>query len=646
VWADVPNAVPFSDPTQMTLYINNTTGLDGYKFRCEVTDACSSAVISNTATLTVTTNTGIPGLWTGAISNHWNTGGNWDDNITPVSTTNVIIPASSINQPVVSSDSTASCNNITIKPRASLTVQGTLVAKGNLTIESDASGTGAFMQNDEAVVNISGNATLNGYLLKPGYHYITSPFSSASVNNINNFTFNPFTYAGKYYVPESSFPASAFPNMYKRDEQHTHDIPQDMNGWLVPHTGEIMPPTKGYAINLTRGSITISITQPASMINSGNYSYNVSKEQLSTDTQHNGKCVDDYGNPTGYPKSNCVGNGPADGFHLVGNPYPSPLDITMTNLSDFTTQIAYFKPTSQYFGIYGYYNINIGAYGAFYPSKYVPSMQSFFLQNSIYISPTEPAPILSFTNAMRSVDRTALTNNLYKRTSEENKSIKFIRLSASIADNNRIKDETVILFNNVSSDGFNPMFDANKLFNTDENVPNIYFIVDRHFLASKAFTQITDNLIIPIGFSTNSNGKYIINVSEINNMPADTKVYLIDTRENITQDLTNKPDYTFDMNGTDNNRFFLKFAINSEPGTLNSELCYIYTSDKDLFVNYSNPKNERADLKIYSISGELIKSGVNLTNGIYHNILNFAPGIYLVKVISADNVYVQKVYIQ
>ena len=151
---------------------------------------------------------------------------------------------------------------------------------------------------------------------------------------------------------------------------------------------------------------------------------------------------------------------------------------------------------------------------------------------------------------------------------------------------------------------------------------------------------------MPLGINANTEGEYTINASEIYNMPAGINVYLVDTKKNITQDLTNNPAYSFDMTGLDDSRFYLKFGLNSS-SLSSSEFCHIYSSDRDLFVNYNNPDNEQADMKIYTVTGQLLMSKVSITNGTYHTTLDVAPGVYLpVKVISPSKVYIQKVYIQ
>jgi len=90
------------------------------------------------------------GSWKGTTSNDWNIASNWCDNTIPTSATNVTIPASAPNQPVIGTAG-GLCNNITIGTGASLTTSGT----SNLTISGNFTNNGTYIQN-------SGTITFNG----------------------------------------------------------------------------------------------------------------------------------------------------------------------------------------------------------------------------------------------------------------------------------------------------------------------------------------------------------------------------------------------------------------------------------------------------------------------------------------------------
>ena len=123
-------------------------------------------------------------------------------------------------------------------------------------------------------------------------------------------------------------------------------------------------------------------------------------------------------------------------------------------------------------------------------------------------------------------------------------------------DNNVIKDKAVIIFGAQNTD-----FGVGKLMNTDDNVPNIYSVSMNQELAMQGISELKNDMLIPLGFDVNTTGNYTINASEILNFPAGTHVYLEDLKNNVSQDLTINPNYTFAINkGDEGNRFYLKFV--------------------------------------------------------------------------------------
>ena len=600
-------------------------------------------------------------LWTGTTSTNWNINTNWNPIAVPVSTTNITIPypLSNGNFPLVSLASTAVCNNITINSNASLTVNGILATSGSMIIKSDINGTGAFVQRDGASVTIPGNVTVERYLPSLGYHYISSPSNSATVNQINGFTTVGLSSPNSSIYYSAETPLNPFPNIWEMDEQHSHDGIQDINAWKAPYDGEPMNNMKGYAINITSAK-TVNLTVTGSLLNTGNKTYALTKSEISTDTYHSpynsisnpggGHInVDIYGSTvSSLPKLYTLAAGPTSGWHMVGNPYPSAVDWELVNADAANAGISggiwYFQPTSQWVGNYGLYQGGAGSSGAFLtPSQtqYIPVMGAFMINaNSIGTS------YLTFKNIHRS--GIATTNNsgphFYKKASEE---FPLLRLTAYMGDNSDKSDMAVICFKKEANDTYNMKLDAIKIMNTD--YPNIYSVISGNNLAVKTFpSSALSSFSVPLGFNVNAYGKHIINAAEINNFPAGTEIYLIDMKKGVSQDLTVKPTYTFNITGNEDNRFFIKFtnklSVTNDP-QLSLQMCNIYSTDNNLFVDYFNPTGEKAEMSIFNITGQLESSIRNLETGTFHTALKDAPGIYFVKVVTSSRIYIQKIVV-
>lgn len=88
-------------------------------------------------------------FWLGSVSRDWHTGGNWCSGEIPTALKNVIIPAGTSNQPIISTTSTAAvCNQLTVMPGASLEITGSNL----LYIEGDWNMEGVFTANEGTVI--------------------------------------------------------------------------------------------------------------------------------------------------------------------------------------------------------------------------------------------------------------------------------------------------------------------------------------------------------------------------------------------------------------------------------------------------------------------------------------------------------------
>jgi hypothetical protein len=92
--------------------------------------------------------------WTGAFSTNWHNAANWDGNVIPDNTFNVIIPGGTVRQPGIFGTN-ASCKNLTINTSASLSIGAyTLAVSNNMTIHGLLS-----MYNSSGVLSVNGDVT-------------------------------------------------------------------------------------------------------------------------------------------------------------------------------------------------------------------------------------------------------------------------------------------------------------------------------------------------------------------------------------------------------------------------------------------------------------------------------------------------------
>lgn len=210
-----------------------------------------------------------PGLWkVSAITNNWNSDSNWDDGNIPGEITDVTIPEGASNYPVIGIAS-AVCNDLVIQQNAWLTINSgyLLDINGDFTIESDASGTGSFLNNGSLSMTNRGTTTFERYIEaytgdEDGWHLLSSPVGN-------------FTIGGSGIAPGNN------DDLYRWDESAYM--------WLNYKTQSFdMETGKGYLVAY-EATNTKEFTGSL-------YNDNISFNDLS------------------------FGNG--NGWHLLGNPYP------------------------------------------------------------------------------------------------------------------------------------------------------------------------------------------------------------------------------------------------------------------------------------------------------------------------------------
>jgi len=182
-----PNSFTSSAQNPSFAYSAGAAGL----YTLQVTQAgCTATSFTNVVAATTS------GLWTGSQSTNWSVAGNWCSGVVPTATTNVVIPSTATNMPVISSS--VSCNNITVNSGATLTttLAGTLNIAGALTNNGTMNNNGTTVFNGTSgQQNFSGvstfyNLTLNntnGLLLPAAIVVANNLTLTAGILNANNF---------------------------------------------------------------------------------------------------------------------------------------------------------------------------------------------------------------------------------------------------------------------------------------------------------------------------------------------------------------------------------------------------------------------------------------------------------------------------
>jgi len=606
--------------------------------------------------------------WTGAVNNDWDTPGNWSCYAVPTNTNDVTI-SSTTNLPVVNTQGTALCRNITIDAGASVTVttgnnltiygnwlntgsnavgEGTVLLAGsaaqtingvttfeNLTLNNPAganlngntevAGVLTHSQGNLAAGNfltllstasktaliagtgtgsVSGNITMQRYMPnKLGYHYYSSPFAAAPISDFTD-ELGTIISAYPYVGFDTLQTVTPFPNFYLYDETYAQTTISI--GWDGA-SGNLLP-MKGYCINFgaSGGPLTTDIT---GTVNSGPLSI-----------------------PVSYTSS---GNAWADGWNLVGNPYPSPIDWeatsgwTKTNVAD---GIYYFKATSQYYGTYASF---VGGYGTNGGTATIPSMQGFFVKATA-------AGTLGVTNDVR----VNAQPTFFKSSGTGYPSL---RLTGYQTQSTTKTDETVIYFNPQATNNFDSGFDAYKMMNNDPAYPNLFTSYNgSSSLSINALPPLLNtDVVIPLGYITKTNGSFTINASEILNFDPSQHIYLEDNQTSTIQDLTLNPVYTFTTTANaPQYRFFIRFSPTIVTGVDENSTSFVdaWSAGKVIYVCHSSTTLQKAILSVYDMLGQQVINDELKGSSTFRYTID-KPGCYIVNIVSGSDTFQKKIII-
>lgn len=453
-----------------------------------------------------------------------------------------------------------------------------------LWIASDATGTGSFIDNGTITYN-SGSALAEKYFVPDQWHGYYPPFQSILTHEYKG-------YFMKYYYESVT-------------HQWRYVINQTLDSTLNNNALK-----SGFMMWSSSTTTNTTPIRPRGLLNTGPVSMQLSRTN-------------------GYiPWQGTTDN---DGWNFIGNPYPSAIDVTLLTPTNVTTNY-YFWSNS--YGNYVTYPTVGGPYGSH--TKYAPASQGFF----VHVPTGNGAAVgtLAFTNAAR-------VHNTETYLKEDG--VDFVKLTATNSVNS-YADICTVHFQENSTLGFDENVDAEKLAGLTE-APQIYFPLEDGKNATinvQPWTGI--NQVVPVGLTFSQNATCTITASNLESFRSGTRVYLEDGRDASMNELTVNPVYTFTSSPTDNpNRFALHF-YNPTFGIDNKNVAgmQIYSFEDYVYVRNLVKGTTRGTIQIYDMLGREVLHG-NLKD---MELNKFLPGVnegyYMVRVVTADNSYSQKVYLK
>jgi hypothetical protein len=337
-----------------------------------------------------------------------------------------------------------------------------------------------------------------------------------------------------------------------------------------------------------------------------------------------------------------VNDGPTNPeWNLVGNPYPSYIklsDFLTANSSQFDIQSA---------GIYGYngngWTIWNQAFLLANPDALITPGQGFLIASA-----TNNGQI-NFTPAMRS---TGAADDFISGRQGSNSNISHLQLELNNATEGYYK--TDFYFTDNATNGLDFNYDASVFGDQAPSNFALYsHLLEENAdvdmaIQSLGFDALT-NAIVPLGIHIEQGQQLTISISQTT-LPSNIEVYLEDTQTN-TFTLLNDSDYTVtptqDLNTI--GRFFLRFNEETLSTNVNEENSLeIYTTSEPKTIFVKGQLFEDTTLTIYDIQGRSVKTmtldGSQTLNRI--DVPSISKGIYIVSLKNGQQERIEKVVVK
>ena len=315
-----------------------------------------------------------------------------------------------------------------------------------------------------------------------------------------------------------------------------------------------------------------------------------------------------------------------NGWNLVGNPYPTTIDIdaVLERNSSLVFETAWIRTNLQY----ATWNSasDLGSNGG---SQYVSKMQAFWVL-------CETAGSFSFEDS----DKNTQTVSLLKSTTYEDDAT--LRI---VVSNNDIGDEAIFAVREGAAEYFES-FDTQKKFGSAN--AEIYFeLQSGEKLTANVVDILRDSSSYKLGIQTREAGSFRFNFKSIEGFSEEIEIYLEDLENGAFELVSEGMNYEFEIEETSNaDRFRLSFflksvtsaylseALKSPRVSANKQSIYIYTGDIG---------REQLNVTLYDLQGRQLQRHILEGSDRYTLIADQLPGIYLVAFSAGEKHFTDKI---
>ncbi|MGV3586218.1 MAG: right-handed parallel beta-helix repeat-containing protein [Adhaeribacter sp.] len=596
--------------------------------------------------------------WVGTLSAEWGEASNWQEEAVPTATSDVIIPAGTPHDPIITNDQAV--NSIKIAEGASLAVQ-----EGVLQLQGDLTNEGTLIQSEVGELNftgvqrqtLGGTKTLEVENLQVGAAglELTGP-----VNIKNKLSLNGTLYTNNFPLTllAGSEETAQVTGLDKGKIEGLVTMQRKFAAKAPTNTGyEILasPFTDASVQNLFGAELpeNQALVQP--------YIYNEATADNAQNSFEQGwQPVINLSTPlpagrairakreksqtimlTGTLQNQAVevsnltrSNGPQSGWHLLGNPYAAPLDWRRVEVPAGMGHALYTLGAS------GNYNSYVNGFSTNAQAPLIQPMNGFFVRvqegpvnfrfnpNQLANAAESPAPV-------QPVNRPQL----------------HLQIAAGPK-----KDVAIIYFEAGATAQPDSRFDAYKFPTGNATDPMVYSQSGTEKLAINGLAKLEANqaVVIPLGVSGEEGAQISLQINQLLNFAPDLYIFLEDRETGIYQNLRENQVYNFSLGSPEaTNRFFVHFTPDniSVKEVANKVAIYPNPTKGFLQVNLSGLKQEQIVAAVlYNNLGQVVfRQMLPVRNGRVAEKLNLAnqlKGVYVLNLQTQEGTIQRKIVLQ
>lgn len=319
-----------------------------------------------------------------------------------------------------------------------------------------------------------------------------------------------------------------------------------------------------------------------------------------------------------------------EGFHLVGNPYPSYVSFASATRTNLSTTMWYRTQNGSNY-VFDTFNAQSRVGTSNNNNDLIPVTGDIAPMQAFWVRALPGGGSLTFDNNMRSHQDQSVKTNRLKIPTQANQLL--LRLQVS---NGVTKDETIVLFNLNATNDYDD-YDSPKMSNSNSSIAEIYTIINQEKIVINGLNSVVDNSEVSLGFTTGESNSFVIRATEINNFDNDMQILLRDNELNIETNLIATRSYTFSSNPvTDSKRFSLLFKLPTIPTEIpclnvNNSLKIINNGKYAVQIKLDTKMDVHSVFTITNLLGQTVFSE-NLSGEKSEILTALTSGVYVVNI--------------